>query len=103
MDNMDQKQNNNMQVGGGNNMSYGIGDFGQKANIIHIFLAIGVVIALALWLWLTSKQVVVPSDFPEVPGLPNTLEDVNQEIQDINLDGDMNAEFEQIDQELDTL
>lgn len=106
MDNMDQKQMGNMQAGGGNNMNYGMGDSGQKANIIHIFLAVGVVIALALWLWLTSKQVYI-TDLPEVPqtmpGLPDTLENVDQELQGIDLQGDMNVEFQQIDQELDTL
>ena len=104
MDNMDQKQDNGMQVGGRNNMSYGMGDSGQKANVIHILLAVGVVVRLAFWLWLTSKQVGMELPvLPETPGPQNTLEDVNQEIQGINLEGDMNAEFEQIDQELNTL
>ncbi|MEK7603885.1 MAG: hypothetical protein AAB461_02065 [Patescibacteria group bacterium] len=102
MDNTDQKQINNMRAGGGNNMSYGMGDSGQKANIIHIFLAVGVVIALALWLWLTSKQIYL-TDLPTLPGLPDTLEVINQELQGIDLQGDMNVEFQQIDQELDTL
>ena len=83
-------------------MSYGMGDSGQKANIIHIFLAVGVVIALALWLWLTSKQIYL-TDLPTLPGLPDTLEVINQELQGIDLQGDMNVEFQQIDQELDTL
>lgn len=106
MDNMDQKQINNMRAGGGNDMSYGMGDSGQKANIVHIFLGVGVVIALALWLWLTSKQTYL-TDLPEapqtMPGLSDTLEGVNQELQGIDLQGDINVEFQQIDQELDAL
>lgn len=91
---------NNMPVGGGNKVNYEIGGFDQKTGRIYIVLGVAVIVALVFWWWWVSRQAI---EAPQITSeAPAELEDVNQELEGLDI-GDINEEFKQIDQELDTL
>lgn len=59
---------------------------------LYIIIAIVIVVALVGWWWSSRQAVQTPFD----------TSNINQELEDLDV-GDINTEFKQIDQELDTL
>lgn len=100
--NMNQSQNqiNNMPVGAESNTAYGVNDPGRKDRTPYLVATVVVVVVLAfVWWWFSRPDIQSPALTPEAA---LGLEQINQDLDELDI-GDLDKEFDQIDQDLDTL
>jgi len=74
---------------------------GKNKHTMYITIAVIAAAALAFFWWSQRPGVGEPALTP-TPEIPAELEAINQDLENLNLN-DLDTEFQEIDQELDTL